>query len=602
MYHFVAFAWDAADGEAQTAAVEMQQRLRRSHVAWESHLSTEGMSVFAQLPKDPALRSYRLPEEGGVVLGRLFAANPSHSEPAPDESLNAAIAHEILSSGGSYLVRHFWGGYIALLRDRDNRRSCAIRDCSGKLPCYYTRFRNVTIWFADIADLAPLGLPPFNINWEYLAAFIYSSQMQVRACGFKEVTEILAGECLEVRGNELSHRAIWDPGEICRGFGIDSYEDAVTELEGVTQRCIDAWAHTCGPVLLSLSGGFDSSVVLGCLRNSEAHPDIVCLHQFTAASYDDERRYARLAAERAGTRLLEVPMDEAAGFDQRLLAAPRTLKPTVPGLSRFLEIEVINRVATANGTHTLWTGQGGDHIFLQTGDFSSARDYRLTRGIRPGLIAAVRDAAELSRQPYWSVLQSALRGAAKAVQPSERPALTPYFVARNALPANVDGYVSHPWTTTAYDLPPGKQMQIRLLAEVINRHRPIPHLEAAPQHHPLMSQPLIETCLRIPTYLLIRGGRERALAREAFADRLPPEIVRRRDKGSIVSYTTEMLRQGEDFVREVLLGGVLARSGIIAPDQLTPYIVQSQPFREDHLLPILACIAAELWVRTCSAV
>jgi len=589
MYHFVAFAWDRADSEARAAAVQMEQSLRRSQAAWEAQLSTEGLCVFAQRPKDPALRPYRLPDETGVVLGRLF----------PDESLRSSTAQEILRSAGKHLVRHFWGGYVALLTDRDSRRSYAIRDCSGKLPCYYTHHRNVTIWFADVADLAPLGLPPFNVNWEYLAAFIYSSQMQVRACGYKEVTELLAGECLEVRGRERLQSAIWDPGDFARQSPIEGYEDAVTELKEVTQRCIDAWAHTYNPVLLSLSGGFDSSVVLGCLRSSAAHADITCLHQFTADSHDDERRYARLAAERAETRLLEVPMDEAAGFDERLLAGPRTLKPTVPGLSRFLEIEVINRVAIANGAQALWTGQGGDHIFLQTADFSSARDYVLTRGIRPGLIGAVRDAAELSRQPYWSVLQSALRAAPK---PVHLPVPAPYFLTGKALPENAAEYVSNPWTTQAYDLPPGKQMQIRFLAEVINRHRPIPHLECAPQHHPLMSQPLIETCLRIPTYLLIRGGRERALAREAFADKLPPEIVRRRDKGSILSHTTEMLRQGEPFVRKVLLEGALAGSGIIAPDQLKPYIVQGQPFREEHLLPILACIAAEMWVRTCGPV
>ena len=586
MYHFVALAWDRASPDATAVAAQLKDRLCRSGIPWESHLSADGMCVFAQPPKDPGLRSYVLPDDTGVVLGRLFPA------------LNSSDALEIVRTAGRHLTRNFWGGYVALVRDRENRRSFAIRDCSGKLPCYYTRFQNVMIVFADVADLAPLQLSDFTINWDYLAAFIYSSQMQVRACAFKEVTEVLAGEGLEVHGNSVRQSSMWDPREVCRESRIDVYEDAVTELEGVTQKCIDAWADTYHSVLLSLSGGFDSAVVLGCLHDSPAHPDITCLHQYTAAAYDDERRYARLAAERAGTPLLEAQMDEAAGFDKRLLGGPRTLKPTVPGLSRFLEIEVINRVAAATEARTLWTGQGGDHIFLQTADYSSAQDYRTTRGIRPGLIAAVRDAAQVSRQPYWFVLQSALGSAHNSERRQDKMTRTPYFVTKTALPDNVDGYVSHPWTTDADDLPRGKQSQIRYLAEVINRHRPIPHLELAPQHHPLMSQPLIETCLRIPTYLLIQGGRERALARDAFADRLPPEILRRRDKGSIISYTTEMLRQGEPFVREVLLGGALASAGIIAPDQLKPYIVQSQPFREEHLLPLLACLAAEMWVRT----
>ena len=107
----------------------------------------------------------------------------------------------------------------------------------------------------------------------------------------------------------------------------------------------------------------------------------------------------------------------------------------------------------------------------------------------------------------------------------------------------------------------------------------------------------MEVCLQIPTYLLLRGGRARALAREAFAEHVPASILRRRDKGSIVSHATDMIRQSGPFVRELLLDGVLVRAGVIVRRELEPYIVQGQSFREQHLLPLLACIAAEVWAR-----
>src|SRR5207248_1207100 len=116
-----------------------------------------------------------------------------------------------------------------------------------------------------------------------------------------------------------------------------------------------------------------------------------------------------------------------------------------------------------------------------------------------------------------------------------------------ALPDNADQFVLHPWAVDAEDVPLGKRTQIRFLGEVTNRHRPIPRVERAPQHHPLLSQPVMEVCLQIPTYLLVQGGRERSLAREAFADRLPPQILQRRDKGSIVSHATQMIRGSEQF-------------------------------------------------------
>jgi asparagine synthase (glutamine-hydrolysing) len=601
MYHFVALLWSADDPAAKAAAAQLEQRFRRASVAWENLLTTDGVIAFALPPTDPSLRSYVLPGEAGVVLGKLFSADLSKPSLDSIEQIDVRATREIVRTGGQHLVRNFWGGYVALLADRQARCGYAIRDCSGKIPCYYRQYRDVTIVFADVGDLAPLELPAPTVNWKYLAAFIYSSQLQVRTCAFNEIQEVLAGERLMVQGRSGCQTALWDPRTICRQRRIDRYEDAVAELREVAQKCIDTWARSYDPMLLGLSGGFDSAVVLGSLSRSPARPRITCLNQYAAASLEDEREYARAAAVRAGVTLLEVPMASAADrFDSRLLSAPKTPKPAVTVLFRLLEIDLINRIAEETGARTLWTGQGGDHIFLQTTDASTARDFLDTRGLRPGFITAVRDAARLSRQPYWFVLRSAYsrrRGTAPAPSSLARKTC---FVDPAALPDDVSEYVSNPWAADGEDLPGGKQMQIRFLAEVANRHRPIARLERAPQHHPLLSQPLMEVCLQIPTYLLLRGGRERGLARESFADRVPSQILRRRDKGSIASHATEMIRQSEPFVRELLLEGVLAGIGVIARTELEPYIVQGQSFREEHLMPLLACIAAEAWARTCT--
>jgi len=596
MYPFLALLWNADDSAASATAAQLKQRLLASPARWAALLMTDGASVFALAPADPSLRPYVLPEESGVVLGKLFSGDLS--KPCLDcvEQIDERTTREIIRTGGQHLVRNFWGGYVALLVDREARCGYALRDCSGKVPCYHRQFRDVTIVFADINDLEPLELPEPTVNWEYLAAFIYSSQSQVRACAFKEIREVLAGERLRVQGGSGCQTALWDPREICRRRWIDRYEDAVAAVRGVAQHCIDAWARSYDPMLHALSGGFDSAVVLGCLSRAPGRPKITGLNQYGAAPNEDEREYARAAADRAGITLIEVPMGSAADcFDSRLLGAPRTSKPAVTALFRLLEIELINRIAKETGTRALWTGQGGDHIFLQTTEAWSAADFLDTQGLRPGFIAAVRDAARLSRQPYWFVLKSAFSRRRTPLAGSL--ARTCCFVDSGALPGHVDEYVSHPWAADAEDLPRGKQLQIRFLAEVVNRHRPIAGLEHAPQHHPLLSQPLMEVCLQTPTYLLLRGGRERGLAREAFAEHVPSNILRRRDKGSIVSHATEMIRQSGPFVRELLLDGILARAGVIVRRELEPYIVQGQSFREEHLLPLLACIAAEVWAR-----
>ncbi len=598
MYAFVALLWAPDDPQATATATRWAQRLGTAAQLWESLLTADGAIVLAQPPTDPALRSYVLPENAGVVLGRLFSADLSTTTVDSVDRIDERATRDIVRTGGRHLTRHYWGGYVAILADRQAGCAYVIRDCSGKIPCYYRRVSDVTIVFADRNDLAPLELPATTVDWSYLAAFIYSSQLQVRSCAVREDKELLVGERLRIQGRSICHGSLWDPREVCRDRCLDRYEDAVVTLREVAQKCIDSWARSYEKILLGLSGGFDSAAVLGVLNQSPARPRIDCINQYSTDSQGDERTYARAAAVRAGVPLAEVPIESAADqFDARLFLAPPASKPSVNALFRFLEIDLINRIAEETGARTLWTGQGGDHIFLQTAGASSARDYLNIRGPRPGFMAAVRDAAQLSKQPYWSVLRSAC---ARWQDTSDTPAPKPYFVKPAALPDDVENYVLPPWATDAEDLPRGKLMQIRFLAEVANRHRPVARIERAPQHHPLLSQPLVEVCLQIPTYLLLQGGRERALAREAFAQEVPPQILGRRDKGSTIGHATEMLRRNEPFLRDLLLGGVLAEKGVIDPKELEPFILQGQPFREAHLLPLLACIAAEVYARKCT--
>src|SRR3569833_420959 len=240
MYHFMALLWDADDPSAKETAAQLKRRLLTDPARWEVLLAADGAGVFALPPTDRSLRPYVLPEEAGVVLGTLFSTDLSKPSLDSIEQIDTLTTREIIRSGGQHLVRTFWGSYVALLVDRQARCGYAIRDCSGKIPCYHRPFQGVTIVFADINDLAPLELPEPTVNWDYLAAFIYSSQSQVRTCAFNEIQEVLAGERLRVQGRAGRQSALWDPRVICRERRIDRYEDAVAEIREVTQKCIDA--------------------------------------------------------------------------------------------------------------------------------------------------------------------------------------------------------------------------------------------------------------------------------------------------------------------------------------------------------------------------
>ena len=600
MFHYLTFIWDSDDARSAETAEHFSQLLCGQFPAWQRVVHLEGMMVHSTRPDDCALRAYRLPAGSGIILGRLFKRKSTTSNEAVDSSLDENTTRKLIDTSGAELTRAYWGTYVAFLRDLSGSRSLVLRDCSGKLPCYRFHHRGIEIFFSDITDTYPLGLPAFSLNHEYLSAYIHSPDLQIRNCGISGITEVLAGECVEVLRCRARQFTSWDPRVICGTDVVDHHLEALEELKSTTQQCIDAWASTYRNIVLSLSGGFDSAVVLGCLSQAVIKPDITCFNSYGKFPTEDERYYARMAAARANVELIEQSFNSADRVITRdLLLLPSTPKPSILAFFAATNNDATNGIAVRRGADSVWTGEGGDHLFLELKTILSAVDYAARHGVDLGLLGAIADAARLSATPYISVLR-------KAFQLSGRPShwspdLGPYkkvcFVNRDSLPGQIDEYLSHPWNLDTGGVSLGKRNQIYFLADVVNRHRPLPGVQSVYQHHPLLSQPLMELCLRIPTYHLVRGGRDRALARMAFSDRVPAGIIQREDKGGAAFWMVDMLRRSMAFVDELLVDGILVRERLVNRDELRPHIQHSRPFRPEQLRPLFACVSAELWAR-----
>jgi asparagine synthase (glutamine-hydrolysing) len=80
---------------------------------------------------------------------------------------------------------------------------------------------------------------------------------------------------------------------------------------------------------------------------------------------------------------------------------------------------------------------------------------------------------------------------------------------------------------------------------------------------PLYAQPAVELFLRIPIHVHAEGGRDRGLARRAFAREVPEPILRREWKDRAPGFHSEVLLRNLDLIRELFLDGVLVKEGLL---------------------------------------
>jgi asparagine synthase (glutamine-hydrolysing) len=604
MHPYVAFVRNAQNLQANATAQRQINKFRQAHREWT--LLDEGQGVALLHPPLPGrlAAAIVLPAGSGAIFGTVFPKNLDVSPRGWDPVIDEQSTEEIVRTRGRRLMQEFWGGYVAFLANRDGTVHHVLRDCSGKLPCYAITQGDITIIAANIEDLSYLDLPPFSVNVRYLAGFIYNAELAQRECALNEVNEILAGECLELKNARGIQFALWDPRSICEQNVVEDFGDAARQVRTVTQACVDFWASKYDRIVHQLSGGLDSSVILGCLKGSAYRPKVTCVHLESSAAGESETAFAKLAADAAGIELLIQPgYSQDSRYDERIFRLPRAPKPSVAHLGIAIETELRNLIPSQTRAEAIWDGQGGDHLFFQVRSAFGAVDYAFRHGITGDFSKHLRDAVRLSGSSYWGVLHKSIRlGLFRSGwQPEDEYHREGTFLNPDALPANIVDYIWQPWSQDTADLPPGKRWQISLLASLIHRHRPVPGLQYADQHHPLFSQPLLELCLRIPIYTLLRGGIDRALERAAFRDCVPQSIVRRENKGSVATAFMSKVRESLPFIRDLLLDGFLVQERIIERSSLEPYLAANRPMNPRILWPFLSCIAAEVWARKWAA-
>jgi asparagine synthase (glutamine-hydrolysing) len=598
VFRYVAFVWNEQDPAVRESARVLLQRHSASGQDWHVALRGSGAEVRYAKSGTVSCAAYALADGGGVVLGSLFARSQEGiSTPAPLQ-LGAADSRALLDSDGRHLIESFWGRYVAFLHEAQARATWVVRDPTGGLPCYLVRCRGVDIYFSWVDDIATLLDAPLEVNWAYLVASVCFLREHSQGTALREVTQVLAGECVETRAGVAKRLFYWDPLQVANTETIENLATAVTAMRQCVRDVIHAWASCYNHVLMSLSGGLDSSIVLACLQDAPSRPQVTCFHYYPVGADLDERSYARAAAAKAGLELLERPRDPSFSL-QPLLSVHRAPEPT--NYPYFLEHSRLEaQLAAERGATTVVIGYGGDQLFYQDRAEWAPGDFLHRRGLRPGVLRVALDAAQMDQISIWRVLAQAISGYLIHQRWSPlleagrmRPLLVPAVIAE----AKRSAAFLHPLLRHPRGAPSGKLWHAHQVSQPFDFYDPFGREGDAERISPLFSQPILELCLRIPTYVLTHGGWDRAVARRAFYDDLPPAIRNRRNKGGIEEHLRCTLEHNRPFLREVLLDGALVRQGIVDRGRLAEVLSGSATRIAAGAGEVLEYAGIESWLR-----
>lgn len=602
MFRYVALVPDHRDPGSPRVVKHITSALHLESDAWQCVFRFGPLSVYAAQPPP----SWIQPGLSGVILGALFHTPrlPEHARADPPVRPDPLTVDSLLREDARRLTRECWGNYVAFDCDEAARRVRVLKDPTGSLPCLHAQHAGVHVFSSHLADLKNLETHRIAVNASYVQAHVCGVASTADRSALVGVVRLGGGEYAEIDLNRtppaMTVAPYWRAIDFCSAERrLDSPARAKEELRKTLASCTHSLTLGHGHILHRLSGGLDSSIVLACLRQAQVTSHVTSYTYYHPGSRADERPWARFTAEHLRCDHLE----RAFHPEEAQLTAISALQPTPTPISVLPYVQrapLERRLCATLTASAVCCGSGGDSNLCRDSVALTAADFVHDRGLHPRLLALSAAVARHSGLAVWEVARDALAGRSPAQRRASigiSAALT-RLVIPEVKEAAAQRLADHP----PPELIAGPPSLVRRLGSVLlgidfYDWSVAPESQAPLVIAPLQAQPVVELCLRIPSYIHFDRGRERGLARAAFAHDLPPAVSARCWKDRAPGFLEALFMHHRAFVREFLLEGLLVRDGLLARKALEQALSGNTPAHAVDPVEILHHLSTESWMR-----
>lgn len=523
--------------------------------------------------------------QNGSIIGDLYFRDGERIVEAgqlPTLTSVPAVRDYILSNcwGDYILVQPVPGDWHALTVTRSPSHAC-------ELPCLYTLNANEGFVTSDVTLGARAGLYQRRVDYESIAYRLIYPNLKTSRTTLSGISELLPGLTLHLRDGSAGLARHWDPWDFVRpDVRYEDRNEAASAIRSSVEMVVKSLADLDQSVLLELSGGLDSSIIAACLKRSSAK--VSCTTMMAPVPGADEREYAAAVADMLGVELLETEL----GFDDAAFDFPlpqELVSPSVGPLQYAVDSLMQSSAARCKAS-SFFSGAGGDTVFGYLTSAAPAADAFMEAGFGTGLRAIV-DLSTFHQCTYWKASRLTLRKMLSKTQQhkADFSLVSPRL---HALEPEL-----HPWSIHPPHALPGDRQRISDLSAAQAYKDTGLRGFVKPLRMPLLSQPVIETCLRVPSWMWFHNGQNRAVARQVFSELLPQKVIARKSKGTLTAYLGALHRRRKHEITNFLADGQLQAHGLVDADALRRLEQREQVQDDGSFMRLFQLCALENWVR-----
>ncbi len=515
---------------------------------------------------------------------------------------------------GAACVDRLRGMFAFAIWDARRRRLVLGRDRLGKKPLYYWHRDGRLVFASEPKALLRhpvVGRALDPIALEHYAAFGYTPAARSI---FEGIAKLPPAHIATLAGGVLTRQRYWMlPAGAAAPPTAVSGDELRSRVRAEVRDAVRARLEADVPLGVFLSGGVDSSVIVACMRELNVGRLATFSVGFGADASHDELPHARAVARRFETEHHEAVLEPKAA--DLAASAVRAFDEPFADSSAIPTLAVAE--AAARRLKVVLSGIGGDETFggypRYLGVRLSEAWARMPRLLRAGPEALARrvlpDSGASRNLGDWA--RRFADGAGRPM-PERYIGWTRFFdaqaLAALATPAlgrvfGGDVEVAHraAWAARGHRDAVDGALRIDLatyvpddLLTMADRMSMARSLEL---RAPFCDHRLIEFCLTIPPATKLAGGSLKALLKAAFADVLPPEVVRRRKQGFMIPLSRWLRTDLRHLVEDALAPDRVRARGLWRPEVVARLVSEHLSGARTHGDRLWALVMLELWMR-----
>jgi asparagine synthase (glutamine-hydrolysing) len=503
---------------------------------------------------------------------------------------------------GADCPRHLRGMFAFAIWDRTRQRLFLARDRFGKKPLNYYWDGRRFIFASEIKAILEAGIPR-EVDAVALDEYLVYGYVPAPRTIFKNVLKLPAAHTLTLERGTLALRRYWE-----LSFTPTCHDDEEVALERTRELIKDAVKvrlMSDVPLGAFLSGGIDSSVVVGFMSQMLSHPVKTFSIGFQEADFN-ELPYARRVAEYFGADHHE------------LVVGPDLVPSILPQLvwaydepfgdSSMLPTYYVSKLAREHVTVAL-SGDGGDEMF------AGYTHYRRER-----MISRIPWLARQALGIGSRLMLDGMRGKRRLRHLTE--ALPLRYVQGMMLPrlgtraglytpdhlASLDGHDPYARQTIEFaaveSLDVVTQMQYvdarnYLVDDILVKVDKASMFTSLETRMPLLDQHLVEYVASLQPSFRMPGGSLKYLLKRVAAELVPPEILTRKKQGFGTPVEHWIRKELAEYTRAMLESGRARQRGIFDPEFLSRLLdAHSRGRWVNHSRAIWSLLCLEVWFQT----